>query len=526
MAAKEPAEYMSTYVERVETTVSDEGKSKGLRPAKTAGSAATRLYDEAGNLRLIPTPTTDPNDVAGSMTACNSVGPLVPTFDMYYANVPLGEVPPSTQTVSQLATFPSLFIGVGAIISVILCRWLGTRPVLILSSALVVASTTWAATSHGKGLGLYSHIAARCFMGLGTGAVESLVPLILQDMYYIHNRNTQIAIIWAWGGVVSGALGSASTYIVQHIGWRWFYWILDIISCVALAMIILVVPETTFPRTEAEYNGEAITNEDGFAEPVRSSGRERSYIYSVRVISEHTSIKQAWYALKELVLCSGFPNVVWIVLLNAAVIGPTISSSNTIGLVLISSYHWAPQNVGLLSVPLTIASFIVVPIAGVFADWFMKTLARRNNGQHTPEHQILNLAFPLVCSFLGTLLFGVFAGQPEQYHWSLPLLMTGFQFFALLSTNVTTTTYAIECFPDLAATMVIIVGAYRNIVGFGITYGAQAFVDRVGFQHCFGTYAAIVAFFSLFSIPVYLKGPALRQWIDTWRIRNLTGNTL
>ncbi|KAL1887283.1 hypothetical protein Sste5346_010314 [Sporothrix stenoceras] len=503
MASKEPTEFMETYIERKETTVSDDGKSKGLRRERTVGST-TRLYDEAGNLRLIPTPTTDPNgtsshaamlgktadqaylDVAGAMTACNSVGPLVPTFDMYYSNVP-GQQPPSTQTVSQLATFSSLFIGVGAIISVILCRWLGTRPVLILSSALVVASTTWAATSHGKDLGLYSHIAARCFIGLGTGAVESLVPLILQDMHYIDDRNTQFAIIWAWGGVMSGALGAASTFIVQHIGWRWFYWILDIISCAAFVMIILVVPETTFPRTEAEYIGESVTNEEGFSEPVRPSGRDRSYIYSLRVISEHTSIKQAWYALKELVLCSAFPNVIWVVLLNASVIGPTISSSNTIGLVLIESYHWAPQNVGLLSVPLAIASFIVVPIAGIFADLLMKTLAKRNNGQHKPEHQILNLAIPLVFSFLGTLLFGIFAGQPEKYHWSLPLLMTGFQFFALLSTNVTTTTYAIECFPDLAATMVIIVGAYRNIVGFGISYGAQAFVDRVGFQHCFGT---------------------------------------
>lgn len=95
----------------------------------------------------------------------------------------------------------------------------------------------------------------------------------------------------------------------------------------------------------------------------------------------------------------------------------------------------------------------------------------------------------------------------------------GFQFFASTAINIISTTYSIECYPDLAAVMVIVCGAYRNIVGFGITYGANSFIQSAGPLGCFGTYAGLQAFFGLVGAFFYVKGPAVRRMVDSWKIR-------
>lgn len=116
------------------------------------------------------------------MTAANSIASIIPNLTMYYDDPAyLHGAPPSSQTISQLGTFPSLFIGIGAILCVIAAQVLGTRPVMIFEAALTVACIVWSAVSKGKDRGLYSHIASRCILGLDVEAAESLVPLIMQD---------------------------------------------------------------------------------------------------------------------------------------------------------------------------------------------------------------------------------------------------------------------------------------------------------------------------------------------------------
>jgi MFS family permease len=183
------------------------------------------------------------------MTVGNSIGAVIPAFTAYYSQV---NPAPSAATISNLGTFSSLFMGIGAILSVILAEWVGTRSAILFESALTVAGIAWAATSQGADLGLKSHLAARCVAGISVSAAESLVPLILQDMNYIHVRNARLAIIWATGGLVSSALGAASSYLVDAMGWRFFYWVLFIISGIAMVMVAVFVPETTWPRTDSD----------------------------------------------------------------------------------------------------------------------------------------------------------------------------------------------------------------------------------------------------------------------------------
>lgn len=149
-----------------------------------------------------------------SLAAEIAIAGLTPVFLLEYSGVadagqvlknanlknnpdPLALVPPgatggvSLAEISLLSTIPLLSNGIATYLLVPLSTAIGRRPVLLLTSTLAWASGFWA----GASTSLYSHIGARVFHGLGSGTVEALLPLIVQDIVFIHQRGKAIAAI-------------------------------------------------------------------------------------------------------------------------------------------------------------------------------------------------------------------------------------------------------------------------------------------------------------------------------------------
>jgi len=160
-----------------------------------------------------------------------------------FAVLPPGVAPPPLEEVVLLATIPLLANGVVSYLMIPLSIAVGRRPVLLLSCAAAWAGGIWAGLSSS----LRAHIVARAIMGLGAGAVEALIPLIIQDIVFIHQRNKAMAAIVSsqvrcspnplGGGcsrsrtsanrrvqsVIIVAIGIAAPYIAANYTWRWLY---------------------------------------------------------------------------------------------------------------------------------------------------------------------------------------------------------------------------------------------------------------------------------------------------------------
>jgi MFS family permease len=100
---------------------------------------------------------------------------------------------PSAQAISMLGTLPAVFIGLSSFVSIPLSEALGRRPVMLGLSVMAFFPLLWAASSQS----LPSHLAARCIQAFGAGAIESLVPLVMQDISFIHERNRFMSTVWA-----------------------------------------------------------------------------------------------------------------------------------------------------------------------------------------------------------------------------------------------------------------------------------------------------------------------------------------
>lgn len=165
-----------------------------------------------------------------ALSAETIIGALIPVFALEYAGIdpkilaqvdvsalsPPGVVNlnplkllaglggPPLWKISLLASLPLLTNGISSYFLVPLSISIGRRPVLLVCGVMAWTGGFWAAMSRS----LDSHIAARCVQALGAGAVEALIPLIIQDMVFIHERNRAMSFVW-------------SSQVLYHSLWLW-----------------------------------------------------------------------------------------------------------------------------------------------------------------------------------------------------------------------------------------------------------------------------------------------------------------
>lgn len=255
---------------------------------------STQLFVN-GQMRCVPMPSADPKDPlnlpewrkwaciitlslfgALALSAEAIVGALVPIFVLEYAGIDpkiLGSIDlsalslpskdgkpadplqllsslggPPISKVNLISTLPILVNGIASYILVPLSMAIGRRPVILLAGVMAWAGGLWA----GFSTSLDSHIAARVFQGFGAGAVEALIPLILQDMLFINQRNTAFSLVSAGQGIFIVAIGLTSPIIVVKLSWRWIYYITAVTGVLVWITMLFLVPETRWVRSRAE----------------------------------------------------------------------------------------------------------------------------------------------------------------------------------------------------------------------------------------------------------------------------------
>nr|POF17598.1 putative mfs-type transporter [Quercus suber] len=249
------------------------------------------LYRD-GALVMQPAPSQDPRDPLnlnmtrkiiavfclcffGALAASAELilGAMLPVFALEYAGIPShdliwitqGGLPeggdplktleslPNAKPIWEiylLASLPVLMIGLSNLILIPGAISCGRRPVILLCGVLAIGGAIWAGFSQSLG----SHLGARCVQALGAGTVESLIPFIIQDIVFVHQRNTWISGVFAAQGVIIIALGISAPYIIIYQSWRDVYFITAGGAAFFLIGVFFLLPETRWPRTRAEMS--------------------------------------------------------------------------------------------------------------------------------------------------------------------------------------------------------------------------------------------------------------------------------
>jgi hypothetical protein len=149
-----------------------------------------------------------------------------------------------------------------------------------------------------------------------------------------------------------------------------------------------------------------------------------------------------------------------------------------------------------------------LPYAGIFGDWAVLWLARRNGGIWESEQRLWLFLLPLLVLPFSLVLWGVGAyHQVEVFGLVFSEFLTGFTITVGVQLIVS---YCIDSYKDLGADAIVSVILIRNTMSFAIGYGVTPWVTNLGLQNAY-IIAALVGIGTILTIfPMIKFGPMLR----------------
>ncbi|KAL4931836.1 major facilitator superfamily domain-containing protein [Aspergillus undulatus] len=505
------------------------------------------LVDSDGRVQRLPVPSKDPNDPlnftqwekigiivsccwfsAMSLSLVGGLGAFLEVlFEMYMKE---GH---STNEIVWLSTFPSLFVGVGNFLVLPLALLYGRRFTTIVSTVVLLAATigcaacnTWA-----------QHLALRIVQGLAAGVTESVLPLILAEVTFVHQHGMVYGLYWAAQSSITGCLNLAASYEVAALGWRWYYWVFAITIAVGLTLAIFFGFETSYQRSSQFVNGRLVMTDQFGVTRILTESETREYLEThghpegnetipeeLRTKKTYLQMLIPWSSPTEspvkliprttIQIFEAFlsPGILYATLVASVVLGFSIGMSLSYNTVLQNNYHWPAESIGLINLGGVFGGFGGMLYAGYFGDKFIVYMARRNAGIHEPEHRLPLLIFPGVLGVVALLLYGFTANGSAT--WGGPYMgWTLFQ-ITFVSVLILSTSFAAEAWEKNPGPAIVAVVGVKNIIAFALSYGINPLTEKYDYPVAMGVLAAVCGGVFLLGVPVYFLNPKWRRWMD------------
>ncbi|EMD86506.1 hypothetical protein COCC4DRAFT_135670 [Bipolaris maydis ATCC 48331] len=506
------------------------------------------LVREDGQIRKIPIPSSNPNDPLNfsrwekyglifcccwfsimGLSIASGLGAILNVFFQMYT--PQGY---TADEIVFLITLPTLCIGLGNYIILPLALAYGRRPVFLVSMVILLAATIAAAVQNSYN----GHLASRIVQGLATGASESLLPLMLTEITFLHERGRIFGLYWTVQNALSSCINLASTYLNEAMGWRWYYWVFVITIAFGLVLAFLLAFETQFTRSPASLDGLLVwTDEFGVtrivpdeeaqehlarmadkglrvreqsAEPNQAHVPRKTYLQKLRPWSPVQKQPVRIVVLTYLHMLQSLysPGILFAILSSSVALGCAVGMSLTYNTVLHENYGWDVKNIGLINVGGVIGAVLGMMYCTFIGDKFVLYAARRNKGIHKPEHHLIVLIPPAIIGAAMLVLYGCTAGGDATW-WGPYMAWTLFQ-YTFTAVLIVSTTFASEAGAQHPGPALVVVVGTKNIVSFGLTYGLTPMVAKHGYKWAFGVLAGIYSAIFLLGIPVYYLNPIWR----------------
>lgn len=522
--------------------------------APTVGTVTLILED--GETVLLPTPSADPKgDVPESGLHASSLTPMIDPLNLpkwrkwtmtilisiYGCNAVvlasgLGPIFPLIQRdypgqearTNDLLTYPTLFMGIGNLLAMPLTDVIGRRPVFVVSNLVLALTSVWCAYSGSLG----SHIAARNIMALAAGQSEALLPLMIQEIHFLHERARKLAWFIFIQNFTVGIFFFTSNYMVSAWGWRWWYGFFAIFNAVVFVIAVPLVSESRFLRPDSAATGRIHANdsspEDGDSRsnskgPIRITTKhgvvldperygEASWTHSMKLYSKVGSWRQIPGFYLDFLRGFGHPILLWLLMLNGAYLGLYIFQASTFATILLQPpFSFQFNSLGYVQGAQVFVCMLFLPFLGYGGDRIIKVLSNRNGGIYRPEYRLPPLAVPCIATVICAIIYGQTAAFPTKWHWSGVAVSYNVIFFGFLGANIVGLTYAADSFPVKIAPSFVVICTGRGFISFGVSYGVLPAIKTMGYDGTMTMLGALCGGLALLAVPIYFVGPQLRK---------------
>ncbi|KAH7024150.1 aldehyde dehydrogenase [Ilyonectria destructans] len=435
----------------------------------------------------------------------------------------------TAQEVNSLMTFNFLLLGIGNMFWVPFSVKYGKRPVLLISMGMLFAVLVW--TAKAKTFGQI--LAARCLSGFVSAAGESIVPGVISDMFYLHERGAMMSIY-----VVLISCGSAvgpliAGFMVQSSPgtWRDFVWVCAAIAGFDFVAIFLFYPESSFVRPPLPDSPPSGSNRDESSTPKE----ELDSASNVAPHSEHLeserdgngvvaiSLPKVWttfihynpnislpkaFALPFVFL--GCLPVLWTILVyGSALASQVILIFAFPSLLLAPPYLFAASSVGLMQIAAIIGFVVACYGGGYICDVITARCIVRNRGVFVPEQRLISLSPGCLVAPIGCII--VAFACDKSLHWAVIAVGFGMVSFGTVYAPNVAMTYLLDSYPVFAQEILVAINVTKNLVAFLFLYVAVDWINSQGWIQVYMIMFMVVSLSMLLSIPIYLYGRKARE---------------
>ncbi|KAJ9480427.1 Protein HOL1 [Pseudozyma hubeiensis] len=521
----------------IETNTFD-ADDQPLEVNKSTVHASGTVQLTAGKVVYIPAPTSDPRDPLNMPMWQKSVVVVILSF---FSVIGLGIVSgfggllgfyipeyaaigKGYKEISYMLSLPNLTMGIGNLIGMPLAVAVGRRSVFLVATAIMCISIGLCAGAGIAGAHYNWHLGARLLLGLSAGQSEALVPMITQEICFLHERARFLMVQQTIQVIACAIFILFASPIAGAIGPQWWYGIGCIMSGVCFVAAFFLLPETKYYRPQSAYqenadNSSAKEGQTGSnfvlhteRPPLDFETYEaRSLRSDLRLVVGKPEWNKAWVVFRDAWTMLWFPNVLWALLINGVTLGCNIALSMTYGSIVGKApYNWSNDSVSYANTGQIATSLVALPVFGYGSDFIIKWFANRRGGIHEPETRLIPLIFPMIIGIFTIVLYGQGATYPEQYHWFLYCWCIAAYYFCFVGANIVTITYLLDAYPQRASSLLVIICAYRGIMSFGVSYRVWDMIAALGYDGAFNMFGGLTALVSVMAIGVYFFGKRIR----------------
>jgi Major Facilitator Superfamily len=308
------------------------------------------------------------------------------------------------------------------------------------------------------------------------------------------------------------------------LGWRWWYGVFGIVSAVIFVLSFLFVLESRYDRPTDAFEGAVHIHragqDDGILRVTTQHGVEldhekylpRSFKHNLKIFHGSADWKAAGVCLYQAFQCLFFPNILWIVLMNSAVLGIYVVMITSFGSILLAPpYNFAFTSLGFVQGGQIVVSLIMVPLFGYGGDWLTKVLARRRNGMSEPESRLIPMLIPTIVVIVSCVVYGKAGSDPNNWSPWAVIVTFNAEFFGFITVVLLGYTYSLDAYPERAAPILVLICAVRGFISFGISFGITKFIKVQGYDGSFNICAIVMGVISAFGFLVYIFGKKIRS---------------
>jgi MFS family permease len=456
-----------------------------------------------------------------------SIAPLTPIYMELW-----------NKSVSQIALLTGvcvLSLGYANFVIVPGAELYGRRIVSIVCAVICVTGNIWQATARSY----ESFLGARVFVGLGAAANESIMTMVIADVFFLHERGRYMCFYFFcyFNGTFLGPIISGN--VAARVSWRWFFWAATIAQAINLLGIVVLFPETRYRRSTvasrepekqdnclstdkpADKSVETISDEsvnsalDTEAAHIATvgNGKPSKDQFSILQPLDRDALKTVVRHVLTPLELFFFPIVFWAAMTMGGAANTVLDVNLLQSQALTGpAYNFDPGSVGFANFALVVGGMVGLATAGPSCDWIASSLTKRNGGIREPEMRLWSLIPYLFLTVIGMTVVGV--GFQSGWPWEAVIII-GFSLVGLIGISIPTiaVTYAVDCYKPVAGQIMVVSTVVKNTFGFGMTYYVNDWAAKNGFIPPAMLLMAITVGFGMVGmILLILFGKKMRRW--------------